>query len=223
MIHPAGTFEYDARFTEESFRDSDIMLVGVDRSGRGDKRLVGLNPKIRFWHDRLVIVASDQTNSSVRNVSFAIGDTVKLAARPGDRLYVTRTGSGGIGLYVLRGQELILAIGAVRALPLGSEVQMQIKPEDSFPGDWATDNWLEFVIRNQSLTLRERETSTIECYYIYVERTWIHGTPGSDECVSICLADDLRMRISAMRSAILIANTDLKMVSWDCAEHFTNV
>src|SRR6266403_1162974 len=222
MIPLIGTFEYKAEFSKEGFSDSDIVLLGADYSGHGRQRLVGLNPKIRFWNDRLVIVAAEQTNSTVRNVSFGIGDGVRLAARPGDRLYVTRTGSGGIGMSVLRGQELILAVGAVRAVPLGSEMQVRVHPrsEDSNWDDPATDTWLKFGIRNQSVTLRERETSQIAGYYIYVERCWQYGIPGTDECASICVADDSKMRISTMRSAILLANADLKTVDWDCTEHF---
>jgi hypothetical protein len=221
MIPPIGTFDYKAEFTKEGFGDSDIELPGADYGGRGRQRLVGLNPKIRFWHDRLVIVASEQTNSTVRNVSFGIGDAVRLAARPGDRLYVTRTGCGGIGMSVLRGQELILAVGALRSVPLGSEMQVQVHPrgEDSIWDDPATDTWLKFNVRNQSVTLQDREVSEVEGYYIYVERCWGYGIPGTDECISICVADDSKIRIAAMRSAILLANTDLKTVAWDCTEH----
>jgi hypothetical protein len=225
MIPPIGTFDYKAEFTKEGFGDSDIELFGADYSGHRRQRLVGLNPKIRFWNDRLVIVAAEQPNSTVRNVSFGIGDAIRLAARPGDQLYLKRTGAGGIGMSVLRRQELILAVGAVRAMPLGSELKVRVHPrsEDSIWDDHATDTWLQFDIRNQSLTLREREASEIEGYYIYVERCWEYGIPGTDECVSICAADDLKMRISAMRSAILLANADLKTVSWDCTEHFTTL
>lgn len=224
MIHPAGTFEYEAEFTENGFSDSDIVLLGTDQSGRGTKRLIGLKPKIRFWNDRLVIIASEQPNASVRNVSFAIGDAVKLAARPGDQLYLTRTGSGGVGVSMLRHQKLILAVGAVTAVPLGTELQVRAKPRrEDLRSGFATSTWLEFGIGNQSPTLRDRETSEVEGYFIYVERCWKDGEPGTDECVSICIADDLKMRISAMRSAILLANTDLKMVNWDATEHFTKL
>jgi len=225
MIPLIGTFDYKAEFTEEGFGDSDIELLGADYGGHGKQRLVGLNPKIRFWNDRLVIVAAEQTNSTVRNVSFGIGDAVGLAARPGDQLYLKRTGSGGIGMSLLRRQELILAVGAVRSIPLGSEVKVKVNPhsKDAFWREKPTDTWMEFVLRNQSLILREREAAEIEGYYIYVERCWEYGIPGIDECVSICAADDLKMRISAMRSAILIANDDLKTVAWDCTEHFSKV
>lgn len=115
MILPSGTFEYEAEFTKESFGDSEIVLQGSARRGETMERMVGLNPKIRFWRDRLVLVAAGKSKSSMRNASFPIGDAVKLAASPGDRLYLIRTGAGGVGLSLLRGRRLILAVGLSQA------------------------------------------------------------------------------------------------------------
>jgi hypothetical protein len=223
MIHPSGTFEYEAEFTSESFRDSDIVLQGTSLSVDNMDRLVGHNPKIRFWNDRLVLVASGELNSTVRNVSFAIGNAVPLAARPGDRLYLVRTGAGGIGLSLLRQERVVLAIGAIAAVPLGRDLQAISHSEGM--NHWrhfaADTSWLEFRVGSERLILREREVSEIGDYYIYIERVWGDGVPGTDECVSVCVADDSAMKIAAIRSAILLGNGKLKMTSWDCIEHFT--
>ena len=215
-IHRSGTFEYEAEFTKEGFGDSDIALFGRDRGGGIVKRLIGPKPKIRFWNNRLVIIASEETNSTVRNASFLIGDAVKLVARPGDKFYVTRTGSGGIGMSVLREQELILATGAVTAVPLGHEVKTIRHPEEAW--NFASETWLEFRIRNQSIVLRERETAEVEGYHVYVERPWQSGVPGTDECVSVSQTADPLIKVAAMRSAILLGNSGLKLVNWDCTE-----
>jgi hypothetical protein len=82
MIHRSGTFEYEAEFTRDGFSESDIVLYGADLSGGKIDRLVGHKPMIRFWRDRIVLVASEKANSSTRNVSFAIGDAVPRSARP---------------------------------------------------------------------------------------------------------------------------------------------
>jgi hypothetical protein len=225
MIHPSGTFEYEAEFTSESFSDSDIVLHGTALSVENLDRLVGHNPKIRFWHDRLVLVASGKLNSRVRNASFAIGNAVPLAARPGDRLYLVRTGLGGIGLSLLRQERVVLAIGAIAAVPLGREVQA-IRHSEGM-NHWnhfaADTSWLEFRVGSERLILRERGVSEIGDYYIYIERGWEYGEPGTDECVSVCVADDSAMKIAAIRSAILLGNGDLKTTNWDCTEHFTEL
>jgi hypothetical protein len=82
------------------------------------------------------------------------------------------------------------------------------------------DAWLEFNVQDKHLTLREREVSELGDYNIYVERCWQFGVPGTDECVSLCVADNLTMKIAAMRSAILLTHGDLKQVRWDVSEHF---
>jgi hypothetical protein len=221
MIHRSGTFEYEAEFTRDGFSESDIVLYGADLSRGKIDRLVGHKPMIRFWRDRIVLVASEKANSSTRNVSFAIGDAVPRSARPGDRLYLVRTGSGGIGLSLLRQDRLILAIGAVTAVPLGTNIQARPEPVDEEP--WETpnaDTWLEFRVGNEQSNLRERAASVIGNYHIYVERCWRPGLPGTDECVSMTLEDDSAMKLAAIRSAILLGNGDLKMTHWDCTETF---
>src|SRR5262249_53384002 len=208
-----------AEFTNESFGDSDITLFGSDRRGDKTKCLVGPSPKLRFWNDRLVIVASEESNSTFRNVSVLIGDAVKSAAQAGDRLYIIRTGCGGIGLSVLRREELILAIGAIAEVPLGNEIKVTWHPLRASWNDFVTDTWLELRVQSHSITLRERETAEIEDYCIYVERKWEPGTPGTDGYVSICRAVDSRMRVAAMRSVVLLGQRGMKLVSWDCSEY----
>lgn len=222
MIHTSGTFEYEAEFTEKSFGNSEIVLHGSARSGENETRLVGLSPKIRFWNDRLVIVASLPIKAIMRNVSFPIGDAVNFAAQPGDQLYVVRTGCGGMGLSVLRHGRLILAIGAVRDLPLGEDLKIVIpRTDDERWPKAAADNWLEFKVGIEQSKLRQREVAVVDNYHLYVERCWEDGEPGTDESVSICIAGNSTMETAAMRSAILISSGNLKMVSWDLTEHFT--
>jgi len=225
MVIPAtGTFEYEAEFTKKSFGNSEIVLHGSAGSGENETRLVGLSPKIRFWNDRLVIIASLPIKASVRNVSFPVGDAVNFAAQPGDQLHVVRTGCCGMGLSVLRHGKLILAIGAVHGLPLGEDLKMLMPPHDyNFLPKSPGDNWLEFRVGSEQLKLRQREVAVVANYHIYVERCWEDGCPGTDESVAICVAGDSTMETAAMRSAILICNGDLKMTSWDLAEHFTSL
>jgi hypothetical protein len=177
---------------------------------------------IRFWNDRLILVASEKSNASVRNTSFRIGNAVPLAAAPGDRLYVVRTGSGGIGLSLLRNKQLVLAIGAVTAVPLGNNIQVIKSPKGSYRFvDHLKDTWLEFQVGNEQLKLRDRTVTDIGNYQIYVEACWEDGIPGVDECVSVSVANNPSVNLASLRSAILLRSSDLKLTRWDCTEVFT--
>ncbi|HXT63255.1 MAG TPA: hypothetical protein VN696_09485 [Pyrinomonadaceae bacterium] len=159
--------------------------------------------------------------ASSRNTSFFIGDAAQQVARPDDQLYVSRTGAGGIGMSVLRQQELVLAIGAIARLPLGKGIEVRGGPAGSHdPERVSKETWLEFRAGEEQLILHDREVGTFANYDIYVERCWECGTPGVDECVAMSLSGDDRVRRAAMRGAILLAAGPLKITSWDCTEEF---
>ncbi len=221
MISPSGTFEYEAEFTADSFRESDIILHGTLMKSMDVNRLVGPNPMIRFWNDRLVLVASDKSNSTVRNTSFRIGDAVPVAARAGDRLYVVRTGCGGIGLSLLRDNQLVLALGAVTGVPLGNNIQVNREPKGSWlHEEHLRDTWLEFEAGSEQVRLRKRGITEVGNYQIYVESCWEYGIPGTDECVSVSVTNNPPVNLASLRSAILLRNGDFKLTHWDCKETF---
>jgi hypothetical protein len=114
---PSDTFKCQAEFDDHSFRGSETDLQGHIASEYKETRLVGLNPKIRFCYERLVLIAAGRDQAKVQDFSFPVGDAVNLSARAGDRLHLVRTSSGGIGLSLLRQQRLILALGTLRAVP----------------------------------------------------------------------------------------------------------
>lgn len=221
MIHPSGTFEYQAEFTSEGFGANDIVLRATDHRKWNGDCLVGHTPTIRFWNDRLVLVASGKDRASCRNASFFIGDAVRQTVHVGDRLYVIRTGAGGIGMTVLRAEKLILATGAIAGLPLGTDMQMDRAPADlDVRKDFAADTWLEFRVADELLILREREAGAIRDYDIYVEGCWKPSIPGVDECVSLSIGGDSARQRAAMRAAILLASGPLKLTDWDNEEYF---
>ena len=223
MIHPSGLFAYEAEFTADGFGESDVVLHGHEYQNTNIDRFVGHNPTIRFWRDRLVLVAGEQLHSRLRNFSFAIGDAVPLAARPGDQLYVVRTGGGGIGLSLLRENRLVLAIGAVRAVPLGMNVNIIIGPRGGkLFNNPPTDPRLDFNVDGETIVLRERGLTTIGNYQIYIEHSWADGIPGTDECVSISRLDSQEINIASVRSAVMLGQSEMKMTSWDGSEKLRN-
>jgi hypothetical protein len=219
MIHPSGLFEYEAEFTSDSFNETDVVLHGTSINDTDGNRLVGHNPMIRFWHDRLVLVAKEKAGANIRNTSFDIGNAVPLAAKPGDRLYLVRTGSGGFGLSLLRGGRLVLAIGAVTAVPLGTDVRVIAQPERSGISPRA-DAWLEFQVASERVELKQRAVRDIGNYQVYIERCWEDGIPGVDECVSMSVVSNQTMNIASLRSAILLGHSFTKMTRWDGTETF---
>jgi hypothetical protein len=221
-IPDSGTFDYEAEFTDESFRESDILLQGVDTTGHSAERLVGLRPKIRLCKDRLVIFTSEEQGAQVRHASFPAGDAVGLTARPGDRLYLCRTGTGDVGLSLLRQHRLILAVGTASAIPHGAGLEV-IAGSDRADEVWtgySANTWLEFSAGGERLMLREREFSMVGEYHVYVERSWESGMPGSEECISVCVPGDEAVRIAAIRSAVLMGHTAMKWVGWENTERY---
>src|SRR5678815_1067536 len=220
-IHPSGIFAYEAEFTSKSFKDSDVVLQGAEIKCTDIDRLVGHRPTIRFWRDRLVLVAAEKARSSLRNASFPIGDAVPLAAHAGDRLYVVRTGAGGIGLSLVRDKMLVLAIGAVTAVPLGMNIKVFKRPESrGSMFSRLTDRWLEIHVEDEPANLRHRTVSMVKDYEIYIEHCWADGIPGIDECVSMCGVNDPAIKIASIRSAVLLGHSNLKMTGWDGIERF---
>ena len=228
MCHPmaiahSGTFNYKADFTEESFGESEIRLRGIDPE-RDSDRLVGHDPTIRFWGDRLIIFTSEERGASFRHASYMAGDAVGLTARPGDRLYLRRTATGDIGLSVLRRQSLVLAIGAVTAVPLGEGLRV----ERGSNGGWPDRNrielktWLEISLGGERVSLRGREFAEPGGFHVYVERCWAFGMPGVGECVSVCASGDPAVRVAAIRSAVLLGNGDQRLIKWDNTELVTH-
>jgi hypothetical protein len=218
-LHPSGTFDHEAEFTGGSFGVSDIVVQGVDRGGGGEERLVGPAPKLRLWEDRLVIFTPEERRASVRHASFPVGDAVSLAARAGDRLYVARGGTGDIGLSLLRGQRLVLAVGAVSEVPLGEGVQAAHGTDGSWEKP-SRNTWMEFSVGAARVALRGREFAEAGGYHFYVERCWAFGIPGEMECAAAWAGGDPAMRVAAIRSAVLLGNGALKLVQWDNTEHY---
>ena len=111
-ISEEGTFEYEAELTPDGTSPSEIVVQGKDRGRRGPVRLVGLRPRIRFWGEKIVLIAESQDDAPIRRFSFPVGEAVFLVARAGDALHVVRTATGDVGLSLLRDDRLVLALGA---------------------------------------------------------------------------------------------------------------
>lgn len=170
--------------------------------------LAGTNPRVRFWNERLILIAQDE--AAVKWVSFPVGDTVSLVAQGGDVLTLVRTATGDLGLSIVRTGQLIFALGAVAEVPLGTNVEAANDIESG--GD--QEAWLEVWAGSSRCRLRSREAARVGPYEVYVERTctWHNDTDGVSECASIVRAADSRTANAAMRSAVLLAHERLDVL-----------
>lgn len=197
MISPSGLFSYVAVFAQDSFGDGEINVRAQDRTGQ--RSLTGDNPRIRFWGDQMVLIATDEQRAAVKWFRFRTGDVVARLAEPGDVLELERTGPGQLRLTIVREGQLILAIGAVSGVTFGPDVSVACS--DSSP-----------VVRlsstNQDLELRARDSAQLGGYDIYAERLPEGGHPGRAECLSIVLANDATIVNAARRAATLLDSDD---------------
>ena len=214
MIQEQGTFEYEGELIPESTNPSEIIVQGRDCGQGGKVRLVGLCPKIRFWGEKVVLIADSQDSATVRRCSFPVGETVFLVARAGDSLHVVRTCMGEVGLSLLRDDCLVFALGAVTAIPLGTGIQITPGGNDFWWKSPREPTWLDLAIDCEGTRLRDRDFTQIGGYDVYLEHCWAAGIPGGGECVSISRSDR-RTGIAAMRSAILLAHDGPTLTDWD--------
>jgi hypothetical protein len=181
----------------------------IVRTGRAmdDCRLVGMKPLFQV-HDcdvdrekdprlpgvarsAIVLRASRNDDAQVAVAACQVNKALIACLRHRDKIYLSRTRCGGLGLSVLREGELLVAIGAVTTVPLGSKGAAALQ---AFPASW------DRPIDGARLELTA-ETHTVGEYVVSVIHGRRAGIPGIDECASICRVDacgEVAARTSAM-------------------------
>lgn len=247
-IPPAGTFNYagvvpaaDATGPWQLHDQSSASsYVGEERLFRD--RLVGLHPFLeiadagltpdtrrseftgnvrpRVLLSRLTLRASSNDRASRPVFSFCLDRSLLNAFRPGDTLHLARTECGGLGLSLIRHEQLVFAVGAVTAVPHGVNASLR------FPGEairQAEHLFREidpsFRFRELPLELRVgserrilyRGRPTIGDYNVFVEHGYYLGFPGIDECAAIWLAKGCP-EVPAIASAQLLEYPDLSTI-----------
>ena len=171
-IPGAGTFDYGAVIGPEAITDSEINLEGQSQRPSDVDSLVGHRPRIRFWHDLMVLIASQRGGASLKMASFAVGDAVLTVAQPSDVVYTKRLATGDVALSVLRDGQLVLALGAVSAVPLNP-----VMKETRFRSmtDEVRDH-VEFAVGGERQRLRQQESTRLGDFDIYLEHPWQRET-----------------------------------------------
>ena len=197
-ISPSSRFDYVAEFTSTSFGSDEIVLSARSRVESERQVLLGHDPKVRFWSDRVVIMASG-SDAGRDEVDLFSGRRRRLPRRKGRRPAEARSNGRQVrlGLAIVRKDELVVALGAVTEVNLGPTVTASNGIEN-----------FDVCIGDRVMSLGNRE-SIIETdgtgvrYDIYVERTFESGLPGVAECASIIRAGNTTASNAAIRGAVL--------------------
>ena len=198
-----GTFNY-------TFEVVDPVRAGQKLAGRlrefvpgGAPWLVGCAPLLEAieyqpqpWHlyARITLSASDRWNATVTSFSFSVERGLVRVLRPGDVLHISRTGCGGIGLSILRDDQLVATAGAISSVPLGVDVSVRFPHEltDQAEAIYRTrdpeyemrEHPIELSIAGETRILHGYR-SRIGPYDVLVRHGFFPGIPGTNECVSI--------------------------------------
>ena len=252
-ISPSGTFNYAGIVPDSHVQSSGRWQLsdvsGAESSTGGDSivhnRLVGLQPSLEITDvgltpdvrvsphtgnvrpkvllSRLTLRSDSRDRATIAALSFCVDQALPRSWRGGDVLHVARTGCGGLGLSVLRGDRLITAIGAVTAVPHGGLVTVRIpreairEAEDAFRRVDPRFEFPELPIEIQVESTKRvlyGGRPRIGSYEVFVEHGFYLGIPGTSECVALSLNGSCP-ETAAICSAQLLEYADLsELVRW---------
>jgi hypothetical protein len=170
-----------------------------------------------------VLRAEGNAHASVASFSFCVDQELTNVLSPADRLFLSRTGCGGIGLSIVRSGALVAGVGAVSAVSLGQHVSVRIPhdlvrkaattfttldPHFAFP-EWPVDIRIGRLRR-----LIYRGRPQVGDYAVFLEHGFYPGLPGTNECASISPIGGCP-EVPAIASAQLLEYGDLSdTVPW---------
>jgi hypothetical protein len=211
---PCGTFHYCVTLPGESV-DSSVSLqlqLGqlIEPTGDplNDNRLLGYSPTLLITdagpapserHPAIrrcrfsLTAAADKEGCSA---SFYIDRELPRNFVAGDTLHLARTSCGGLGLSLLRGEQLVLAVGAISSVPLGedfrtiSPLEWVHKIESLFQNSDPTFELYNYPVQLDAYgetRIRFGGITHLGKYEVCVLHGFRVGCPGTDECVGIAL------------------------------------
>lgn len=253
-----GTFDYVAVVPELSNQApwavqlrEPIDLTGDDRT---DDRLVGHSPTLEIsdggitpdvpksvssgpvrplvLRSRLTLRATARKHARVASVAFHVDRALTMALLPGDVLFLTRTGSTGLGLSIVRRGQLIAAVGAGSAVPLGDHVRIRI-PFDIVEEAEAVFRKYDpdFRIRLLPVEIRVGERTRIaagqgrlrlEPYDVFVQHGFAAMPGAPAECVAVSLMGHVPDVVAIASAQLMDFPDPLEIVQWPADQTSTN-
>lgn len=131
MMPRSGTFDYVFHVSDGP-RSGDRKMRGKlrDPHDAGD-RLLGHAPTLEAveykraeWqlYSRVTLAATGWRRATASRFSFSVDRALITTLRAGDTIHVSRTSVGGLGFSILRGDELVAAVGAITSVELGTDL-----------------------------------------------------------------------------------------------------
>jgi hypothetical protein len=223
-----GTFKYTGVVPDtKADRESGQWQVH-DTSGASsrtgdplwDNRLIGLKPTLRILGSHVVLEAPSRHRSEIHSASLELDTSLLDSFQGGDFFTLARTSAAEIGIALLRGGRLMVAVGAVIGMPLGDRVAVRRgRVVDYLSNDprqsLCCDSWVDVAVSGENGRLRRGEEATLGNYRLSVVRCFEDGDPGSYECLAITL-EGICPHEATMHSAGLLArpNAGLIMSKW---------
>lgn len=245
----SGTFDYVTIVPDRPEGNSspwELRLnVPVVKTGDPmlDFRLVGLSPRLQItdispssipesapgvqqlaiMRSRFTLTASPKREmASVSAASFYVDRGLASVLRPGDALHMARTACGGLGVSVIRDGELVVAVGAVTAVPLGNSLEVHtpfdlVKEAEAVfrrrdPEFEFSELPLEFRVGNRR-GIRCRGWRKLGQYEVSIVHGFQPGVPGLDECLALMVVGACS-RAAVHSSAQLLDGGRLEVVGW---------
>jgi hypothetical protein len=151
-----------------------------------------VRPKV--LRSRITLTPSESAHARAKSVALYVDEALTAAIRPRDVISISRTGSGGVGLSVVRDDKVAIAVGAVTSVPLGPSARARIpsdlirQAEDVFQQH---DPQFQFPVLPVEIQIGGARRllfsggCIFEGYQLFVEHGYYRGLPGIDECVAI--------------------------------------
>jgi hypothetical protein len=182
-----------------------------------DNRLVGLRPMARVSGRWLVLRATGPERAEVREAWLKLDRSLLQHLQGGDRIELARTRTSDIGLSVLRGGDVLWAVGALTTVSLGSSLRAR---GGSAPMDREsrrrTVTWVDVSTEAETMRLHDGARVTLGPYSVTVARTFKYGAPGEYENMAVSRGAGGIDHETVVRAAAILAEwgAGLTMVCW---------
>ena len=202
-ISREGTCHYEFEIRGDLLNGGGLTGRLAEPVSGGAKRLVGHAPMLtaveyqrEAWqlYARVTLTATDRAQALVGQASFSVDRRFVRMLRDGDMFYMSRTSCGGVGLSVLRQDELIGAAGAITHVPLGRGQSVKIpldlieQAESAFrtrdPRYRMREHPIEISLAGET-RITDGGRPTIGPYDVFIRHGFLSGSPGTDVCLSI--------------------------------------
>jgi hypothetical protein len=225
------------------------------RSRRGDEnfpksRLVGPTPSLQItdggltpnagWNRgrwvpsvqraRITLSAADRARATVASASFHIDMGLIASLQPADTVYLSRTGSGGLAISVVRDETLLAAAGAVTTVPLGNDLVARYPTEfmqaveallREFDLTVSDSDWFG-PLPEVPIEIRYGDQRRLLCraniklgpYRLFMDHGFYPGIPGVDASIAISRGGGVCSETAVISCAQLLDGGEIEVVEW---------